>query len=64
MYPIHKVRINLGIQGVQTLSDKSNLLSLPIQSWSIYDTLDSNWPRDVHNLHIGFEIEKGTLIPA
>ena len=30
------------IQGVQTLSDKSNLLILPIQSWSIYDSLGSN----------------------
>ena len=30
------------IQGVQTLSEKSNLLILPIQSWSIYDSLGSN----------------------
>ena len=30
------------VQGVQTLSDKSNLLILPIQSWSIYDSLGSN----------------------
>ena len=30
------------IQGVQTLSVKSNLLILPIQSWSIYDSLGSN----------------------
>ena len=32
----------LYIQGVQTLSEKSNLLILPIQSWSIYDSLGSN----------------------
>ena len=32
----------LDIQGVQTLSVKSNLLILPIQSWSIYDSLGSN----------------------
>ena len=31
---------NIGrVQGVQTLSVKSNLLILPIQSWSIYDSL-------------------------
>ena len=31
------------LQGVvQTLSVKSNLLILPIQSWSIYDSLGSN----------------------
>ena len=30
------------IQGVQTLSVISNLLILPIQSWSIYDSLGSN----------------------
>ena len=30
------------VQGVQTLSVKSNLLILPIQSWSIYDSFGSN----------------------
>lgn len=30
------------LQGVQTLSVKSNLLILPSQSWSIYDGLGSN----------------------
>ena len=30
------------VQGVQTLSVISNLLILPIQSWSIYDSLGSN----------------------
>ena len=29
---------NFILQGVQTLSDKSNLPILPIQSWSIYDS--------------------------
>ena len=44
------------LQGVQTLSEKSNLLILQIQSWSIYDSLDSNWSQDVHNLHTGCKI--------
>ena len=30
------------LQGVQTLSEKSNLLTLSIQNWSFYDSLDSN----------------------
>ena len=30
------------LQGVQTLSVKSNLLILPIQNWSIYNRLSSN----------------------
>ena len=30
------------VQGVQTLSVISNLLILPIQSWSIYDSLGSS----------------------
>ena len=38
------------LQGVQTLSVKSNLLILPIQSWSNYNSLGSNWPQDKGNL--------------
>ena len=30
------------VQGVPTLSEKSNLLILPIQSWFIFDSLGSN----------------------
>ena len=41
------------IQGVQTLSDKSNLLFLLIQSWSIYNSSGSNLPKNVRNLHTG-----------
>ena len=40
----------LQVLGVQTLSVKSNLLILPIQIWSNYDSLGSNWPQDKHNL--------------
>ena len=40
----------LRLQGVQTLSVKSNLLILPIQSWSNYNSLGSNWPQDKCNL--------------
>ena len=36
LYPVTNV------QGVQTLSVISNLLILPIQSWSIYDSLGSS----------------------
>ena len=48
------------LQGVQTLSVKSNLLILPIQSWSIYDSLGSNWPQDKGNLHTGCKNHIGT----
>ena len=52
--------VNPNIQGVQTLSVQSNLLILPIQSWSIYDSLGSNWPQDKHNLHTGCKNQIGT----
>ena len=57
------ISFKMKIQGVQTLSEKSNLLILPIQSWSIYDSLGSNWPQDVRNLHIGCKIWRGLLMP-
>ena len=50
-------------QGVPTLSEKCNLLILPIQSLSIYDSLDSNWPQDVRNLHTGCKIWICLLMP-
>ena len=51
--------IEILLQGVQTLSVKSNLLILPVQSWSIYDSLGSNWPQDKGNLHTGCKNQIG-----
>ena len=51
------------IQGVQTLSDKSNLIVLLIQNWSFYDSLGSVWPPDVRNLYKGFKKQMAGLIP-
>ena len=48
------------VQGVPTLSEKSNLLILPIQSWSIYDSSGSDWPQDKYNLHTGCKNQIGT----
>ena len=48
--PTAQISMGSYIQGVWTLSDKNNLLILLIQSWWIYDSLDSNWPQDKHNL--------------
>ena len=54
------ILVDFVIQGVQTLSVKSNLLILPVQSWSIYDSLGSNWPQDKGNLHTGCKNQIGT----
>ena len=56
------VGLMIYIQGVQTLSVTSNLLILPTQSWSIYDSLCSNWPQDKHNLHTGCKNQIGTKV--
>ena len=53
------ILVDFVIQGVQTLSVKSNLLILPVQSWSIYDSLGSNWPQDKGNLHTGCKNQIG-----
>ena len=52
----------MSLQGVQTLSVISNLLILSIQSWSIYDSLGSNWPQDKHNLHTGCKNQISTKV--
>ena len=33
------------------------------QNWSLYDSLGSNSPQDVHNLHTGCTNQIGRLIP-
>ena len=39
------------VQGVSTLSAKSNLLISPTKNWFIFDSLASNSPLDNSNLH-------------
>ena len=41
------------LQGVSTLGKKKYLLIMPFQSWCIHNSLDCNWPQDMHNLHTG-----------
>ena len=38
------------------------MLILLVQYWSFYDSLGSNLPQDVHNLHTGSKNQIGRLI--
>ena len=42
--------LDLIVQGVQTLSEKSKLLISPSKHWSVSEMLGSFWPLHLHNL--------------
>ena len=52
------------LQGVQKLSEKSNLLIFMIQSWCFYDSLGSSWPQEMYNLCTGCTNWMRRLIPS
>ena len=48
--PSNFSNLEMFIQGVSLLSEESELLISPCQSWFIYNSLSSIWPIDVRNL--------------